>query len=131
MAKHKQGIWAQWVANLGIKVHEQVLPEKVRRINTFRSHTGLEAKPVLLIYRPEVEVKKLIATITVAPPDHIYRYDQKIHRVWRVHDKKLVSALITSCANIGSVYMADGHHRLAANPFETLSAFVNGLPRTI
>jgi uncharacterized protein (DUF1015 family) len=117
------GIWAQ-VAPAGIKVHEQVLPEKVLRISTFRSRTGLEAKPVLLIYRPEAEVKKLIAMIAAAPPDDIYHNEQKIHRVWRVHDEKFVSALITAFANIESVYMADGHHRLAANPFETLSALL-------
>ncbi len=117
------GIWAQ-VAPADIKVHEQVLPEKVRRINTFRSSTGLEAKPVLLIYRPEGEVKKLLASITTAPPDNIYYEDQKIHRVWRIQDKKFVSALIAAFANVDSVYMADGHHRLAANPFETLSALL-------
>lgn len=117
------GVWAQ-VAPEGIKVHEQVLPEKVRRINTFRIRTGLEAKPVLLIYRPEVEIKKLIALITPTTPDNIYHDDQKIHRVWRVYDKKLVSALITVFANVDSVYMADGHHRLAANPFKTLSALL-------
>jgi uncharacterized protein (DUF1015 family) len=117
------GIWAQ-VTPAGIKVHEQVLPEKVRRISTFRSSTGLEAKPVLLIYRPEVEVKKLLDSITTAPQDNIYYEDQKIHRVWHVHDNKLISALITAFANVDSVYMADGHHRLAANPFETLSALL-------
>jgi len=117
------GIWAQ-VANLGIKVHEQVLPEKVHRINIRRIRTGLEAKPVLLIYRPEDGVKKLVAIITSAPPDNIYHDGQKIHRVWRVQDEKLVSALITAFANVDSVYMADGHHRLAANPFETLSALL-------
>jgi uncharacterized protein (DUF1015 family) len=117
------GIWAL-VAPADIKVHEQVLPEKVRRINTFRSRTGLEAKPVLLIYRPNVRVKKLITSITAAPPDNIYHDGQKIHRIWRVCDEKLVSALIAAFANVDSVYMADGHHRLAANPFETLAALL-------
>lgn len=117
------GIWAQ-VAPAGIKVHEQVLPEKVLRINTFRSRTGLEAKPVLLVYRPKAEVKKLIATITTATPNNIYPDGQKIHRVWRIQNGELVSSLITEFANVDSVYMADGHHRLAANPFETLSALL-------
>lgn len=117
------GIWAQ-VAPAGIKIHEQVLPEKVRRINTFRSRTGLEAKPVLLIYKPEADVKKLIASITTILPNDIYYDGQKIHRIWRINDEKLVSALITAFAKIDSVYMADGHHRLAANPFETLSALL-------
>ena len=119
----QKGIWAQ-VAPAGIKVHEQVLPEKVRRINAFRSRTGLEAKPVLLIYRPEAVVKKLVATITVAPPDNFYHDGQKTHRVWRVKDEKIVSALVTAFAKVDSVYMADGHHRLAAKSFDTLSALL-------
>lgn len=117
------GIWAQ-VATNGIKIHEQVLPEKILRINTFRNRTGLEAKPALLTYKPEAGVKKLIATITTAMPYKVYHDGRKMHRVWRVYDKKLVSELIAAFANIDSVYMADGHHRLAANPFETLSALL-------
>jgi uncharacterized protein (DUF1015 family) len=117
------GIWAQ-VATGGIKIHEKVLPEKVHRINVRRALTGLEAKPVLLTYRPDDEVKKLIDIITATPPDNIYHEGQKTHRLWRIHDKKSMSALIIAFANIDSVYMADGHHRLAANPFKTLSALL-------
>jgi len=121
--KTQTGIWAQ-AAPAGIKVHEQVLPEKVQRINTFRNRTGLEAKPVLLMYKPQAGVKSLIAAITTTTPRNTYNYDQKIHRLWYVHDEKLVSALISAFANIDAAYMADGHHRLAANPFETLSALL-------
>jgi len=117
------GIWAQ-VANRDIKVHEQVLPEKVNRINTRRILTGLEAKPALITYRPDAGVKKLIASIITTQPDNIYHEDQKIHRLWRLHDKMNVSTMIAAFANISSAYMADGHHRLAGNPFETLSVLL-------
>lgn len=117
------GIWAQAITK-GIKIHEQVLPEKVRRINTFRGRTGLEAKPVLLTYRPHAEVKKLIASITKTQPHNIYHEGQKIHRIWRMFDQKATSSVINAFTNIGPVYMADGHHRLAANPFGTLSALL-------
>jgi len=117
------GIWAQ-VGTNDIKVHEQVLPEKVHRINSFRNHSGLEAKPVLLIYRPKTKIRELINMITTTPADNTYHDEQKIHRVWKVHNEKFISALKTLFANVDSVYMADGHHRLAANPFPTLSALL-------
>jgi|GEM_PF-6399837 len=117
------GVWAQ-AATAGIKIHEQVLPEKIERIQKFRNRTGLEAKPVLLMYKPDAEIKKLIASVTTNAPHTTYHDDQKIHRLWHIHNEKLVFALIAEFAKIGSVYMADGHHRLAANPFETLSALL-------
>ena len=52
----------------------------------------------------------------------IYNDDPQTHRIWRISAEELINQFEEAFAKIPSVYMADGHHRYTANPFDTLSA---------
>ena len=115
------GLWAQLLSK-DVKLHEHILPGKVQSVRQFRLDTGLESKPVLLTYRPVAVIASLIENVVKDDPTVIYYDELQTHRLWRVSAKELINQFTEAFAKIPSVYMADGHHRYTANPFETLSA---------
>ena len=117
--KYRQtGIWALTdindYATGRIKTHELVFPDSVRRLKNYREQTGLEGSPVLLTYSPSVTINRIIAETRKSVTKQVLGDHSCFHRLWKINDEPTKRKLIKAFAEIQSVYLADGHHRLAA-----------------
>jgi uncharacterized protein (DUF1015 family) len=98
-----------------IKKHELTRPDKeddrVRHIEALNAQTG----PAFLVYPPQEELDKLIASHTAQPPDvDFFAPDGVRHTGWIVGDAPSREKIERIFARIPALYIADGHHRSAA-----------------
>jgi uncharacterized protein (DUF1015 family) len=98
-----------------IRRHELTRPDKegdrVRNIATLNAQTG----PVLLAYRASTTLGALVAAaardtplFSVPGPNDVQ------HSVWRIATPARIAELAAACNALGTLYIADGHHRSAA-----------------
>lgn len=98
-----------------IRKHELTQPHKVddraRQIATLNAHTG----PVAMIYRHSANIEALIAGITTSKPEVEVVTDAAVtHSLWSLSDRAAVAALTAAVEHLDVLYIADGHHRIAA-----------------
>lgn len=98
-----------------IKKHELTRPDKendrVRNIESLNAQTG----PVLTAYRADETLRELLREGTrqlplfeVEGPNGVY------HTIWQIGSPTFVDRLSAAINGLGSLYIADGHHRSAA-----------------
>lgn len=92
--------------------HENTRPDKeddrTRHILTQRAH----AEPVMLTYRGEAAIDRLVAEAMEAEPLYDFRAKDYVqHTVWRIPDAEAVAQAFE---DVDVLYVADGHHRSAA-----------------
>jgi len=117
--KYRQvGIWALTAlsdyTDGKIKTHELTFTDSVRRLSNYRENTGLEGSPVLLTYQPSIAINRIIAETRKTVVKHTVGDRHCFHRIWKIEDIKTLLILAKAFAAIDCVYLADGHHRLAA-----------------
>ncbi len=98
-----------------IRKHELTRPDKendrMRHIEVVKAHDS----PVLLTYQHDATVDQLIASLTQTAPEFDVTGEHDVqHRFWVIDDEKNRQALAQACANLDTLYIADGHHRSAA-----------------
>jgi uncharacterized protein (DUF1015 family) len=98
-----------------IKKHEFTRPDKeddrVRHIETLNSQTG----PVFLVYRASKRLDEIVARHSAkAPQVDFVAQDGVRHSAWVLGDAAEVGEIERAFAELGSLYIADGHHRCAA-----------------
>jgi uncharacterized protein (DUF1015 family) len=93
-----------------IKKHENVRPDKVedrtRHLLAVQAQTGL----IFLAFRNTKKIHEQISTATKGEP--LYKFgcpDGILQTVWRITD---TAAWQASFAEVPSIYVADGHHRI-------------------
>jgi len=110
------GIWAltdlKDYTDKNIKIHELTFADSIRRMKNYRENTGLEGSPVLLTYPPDTAINAIIERVKVSQPKAVLGNRHGLHRLWKVEDKVIHQRLIEAFAEIKTVYLADGHHRL-------------------
>ncbi|RBQ07918.1 DUF1015 family protein [Pedobacter miscanthi] len=94
--------------------HEETISDREERLLNYRRHVGLEGSPVLLTYRPDEDINRLIAESVTDAPFLSVISEGGHHRIWKVSDPAAVKRLTGFFAKIQKVYIGDGHHRLAA-----------------
>ena len=90
--------------------------DKVERQKEFFLESLFQNNPVLLIHNPKESIKHLIKNITLDKPANnslIYK-GQSTHKLWAINDEVLQKCFITLYNSISRIYIADGHHRIAA-----------------
>ena len=98
-----------------IKRHESTRPPKVEDRARHIEALGAQTGPLLLIHRPDAEVRRLIAAACAGPP--LCRSVQGgtvTHTLWPIDGADDIGALTERFDRIGALYIADGHHRAAA-----------------
>ena len=80
----------------------------------YLQQTGIDANPVLITYRSESEIDKILSEITQVKPDIHYSKEDTQHKLWFVTNQNIIEDLIGAFSNLPSSYIADGHHRAAA-----------------
>jgi len=108
------GIWALTDVRDPILLHEQTLADSERRIRNYREHTGLEGSPVLLTYEPSAAINRIIAETCAGDKKVTVGNKKSQHRIWQIRDPAILKQLTAAFREVDKVYMADGHHRLAA-----------------
>lgn len=112
------GIWAltslEDMVSGKIITHENTLPEHCERIKSYRAAVGLEGKPVLLSYERDEAICKFAERVAARNPDFRFSHAEVNHRLWAITDVIELDVLRKAFGKIKRVYVADGHHRLAA-----------------
>jgi len=98
-----------------IKRHELTRPEKeddrVRQIEAVGAHTGL----AFTMHQADAELGGLIDGLACGRPEMSATLDHGVrHDIWPVFESATVDAISRCFARIGTLYIADGHHRSAA-----------------
>ena len=98
-----------------IRRHEFTRPAKeddrVRQIAALNAQTG----PVLLTYRSQPELAELLRNVTRDKPVYDVKADDGVrHMLWVVADAALIRRVTNLVNELGTLYIADGHHRSAA-----------------
>ncbi len=97
-----------------IKKHENTIAEKEERLIKHVQSIGAVGEPVLLTHAPSNEVQNWIETNKTNPIFEFKCKAQNKHVVYEVKDKEIIASLQQSFTQIDELYIADGHHRVAA-----------------
>ncbi len=99
-----------------IKVHEQTLTVREQLFTEYLHATGINAEPVLLATPPGTDWPALLDPLRSGPPCYEFITNDGIqHRLWVSDDMDLRTTLQRKFAEIPSLYIADGHHRMASS----------------
>ncbi|CAM03496.1 uncharacterized protein (DUF1015 family) [Saccharopolyspora erythraea NRRL 2338] len=97
-----------------IRRHEDTRPDHVRQIAELTESTGTEQTPVMLVHRGRGVLRARLAAITAGEPDVRVLRDGVAHSVWIRRSAELARELADEAGRIDALYIADGHHRMAA-----------------
>lgn len=106
--------------------HEHTQPGRVHRLAEVTERTGLEHTPVLLTHAPSSELRAALITITTAAPDVRITASGVTHSLWLRSSTELDLAVRGAIGRAGPLYIADGHHRIAAAEQHACRAAVSG-----
>ncbi len=98
-----------------VKKHERVRPDKererIRNIDAADANTGL----VFLVYRARESIDRIVEGIVKEAPEYDFVFDNGVrHLAWVVRDEETIEAIRREFLKVDSLYIADGHHRVAA-----------------
>jgi len=98
-----------------IKKHEHTVESRERLLTEYLEQTGLDANPVLITYPPNVVIDELIDHYINQKPDIEFDYkDSTRHSIWLITNINELKMIVDTFALMSSVYIADGHHRIAS-----------------
>ncbi len=98
-----------------VRKHELTRPAKeadrVRQIQAVGAHTG----PVMTAHAPDPAIGGLLGEAAAGTPVAAATTDDGTrHAVWRIDHPERIQALTDAFEALGTLYIADGHHRSAA-----------------
>lgn len=98
-----------------VKKHENTRAEKeedrVRHVDACKAQTG----PVFLAYRANEQLKQIVERERQKEPEYDFVAEDGVRqRVFVIDDAGVIARISDIFAGIGSLYIADGHHRAAA-----------------
>ncbi len=95
-----------------IKKHEKTRPDKENDRTKHIVVTGAQTGLIFLCYRGTEIINKLVSTATTAAPLYDFTATDGVqHTIWRVSE---TDNLQSAFADVPALYIADGHHRIAA-----------------
>lgn len=99
-----------------IKVHEQTITLREEKLKEYLEVCEFNAEPVLFCYPNDKVLDALIEKVAKTSPDYDFITNDKVqHSLWVVNDTKQVATIAKQFSGIGSIYIADGHHRSASS----------------
>ena len=98
-----------------IKRHESTRPAKVEDRARHIAALGAQTGPLFLIHRPDSEARRLIGKACEGPPlCRCVQGGAVTHTLWPIDGAEPIEALAARFDAMGTLYIADGHHRAAA-----------------
>ncbi|MBI4931919.1 MAG: DUF1015 domain-containing protein [Bacteroidetes bacterium] len=99
-----------------IKKHEQTISDKEEKLKHYLEVCDFNAEPVCLCYPDNETISKIISGALAKEPACDFTTNDRIeHKLWKVSDKKTIDEIVSAFSKIPSVYIADGHHRIASS----------------
>lgn len=105
------------VADIGsvVRLHEETREDKEDDLVRHLEVVGVSSSPVGLIHRGPSPVADVVDHVTTRPPTLRVRSDDGLEQtVWTVAGAAEVAAVATGFADVGTLYLTDGHHRAAS-----------------
>lgn len=98
-----------------IKKHENTREDKeidrIKHVDTCNAQTG----PIFLAYRSNDIINEVVKKVKNEPAIYDFTsFDGIHHIVWKIAENDDVTAVEKAFADIGDIYIADGHHRAAS-----------------
>ncbi len=98
-----------------IKKHESTRAEKekdrINHVNICNAQTG----PIFLAYRSNPVINEVVSQVEREEPLYDFTAEDGIrHSVWAISEEKQIDTVEKAFAQIGEIYIADGHHRAAS-----------------
>jgi uncharacterized protein (DUF1015 family) len=91
--------------------YESRLKERADQMLNIETHIG----PIYVSYIDENGLDNLINDLTKSSPDYDFEsFDKSHHTQWCIQNPEQIKQLSRSINSISSLYIADGHHRIAA-----------------
>ncbi len=105
---------ADYEANI-VRKHEHTRhvkeTDRIRNIEALQAQSG----KVFLLHRPHPGIASILATVSKKAALIDFEADDGVrHSLWPIADLQQVQALTAAFAEVGPLYIADGHHRAAA-----------------
>ncbi len=98
-----------------IRRHEATEPEQERRLARLTESTGFQRMPVTLLHPDRARLRALVVDLSSADPDVRVTSSEGItHTVWVRALSSAARIVQDEIAALGPLYIADGHHRMAA-----------------
>lgn len=101
--------------NGNIKIHEQTLSEREKKLKEYLKHCKVNAEPVLFFYPEQKDIENILNTIQNNHANIEVEVNGIRYFIWKCFDLKLHQLLKKHFDDMGSVYIADGHHRSASS----------------
>ncbi|MBI3511320.1 MAG: DUF1015 domain-containing protein [Bacteroidetes bacterium] len=99
-----------------IRIHEQTLTEREKKLMEYLDVCDFNAEPVLFCYPDEKGIDKIIADKTAERAEYDFTTTDRVHhQLWVIDEEQQVKQLKKEFENVSSVYIADGHHRSASS----------------
>jgi len=93
--------------------HEKTLAAKEQQMMHLIIQRNALVKPVLLGYKSNTQIKKLVSGITKGKPliSIPFKGEEELHTVWQINDESIIKTLMKAFSKIKKAYIGDGHHR--------------------
>lgn len=101
--------------NGNIKIHEQTLSEREKKLKEYLKYVKINAEPVLFFYPDNAELKNILSVFFATPADIEVEINGIKHYVWKSFDTEVNARIQKYFYEIGDVFIADGHHRSSSS----------------
>ncbi len=99
-----------------IKKHEDTLKHREELFADYLHTVGFNAEPVLMTYADDETVWDVFQEEIQRKPVYDFTTTDRFnHSLWKVSNEKVLTKLETAFAQMGALYIADGHHRSASS----------------
>ena len=99
-----------------IKKHEDTLEYREHIFKDYLKTVGFNAEPVLLTYPDNAALMNLIEDVQHERAEFEFTTTYRdTHYLWIVNQPEKISAISKTFENIGTIYIADGHHRSSSS----------------
>ena len=99
-----------------IKKHEKTIKKREELFTEYLYGVNFNADPVLLSYKSNEKINKLIESLSSTRPEYEFSTSNKaLHKLWMITKNKDILKITEEFKKINSLYIADGHHRSASS----------------
>lgn len=99
-----------------IRIHEQTLTEREKKLKEYLEVCDFNAEPVLFCYPDHSGIEAITAKTIASRAEYDFTTTDRVrHEFWVIDAPAEVAALKEYFQSVPSVYIADGHHRSASS----------------
>ena len=105
-----------FVPTFSIQDMDEKIAAREKLFSEYLSKIGFNADPVLLAYKSNKEIQKMICLIQKRRAEYEFTTsDKTLHKLWVISNNKEIQNISNHFKSINSLYIADGHHRSASS----------------